>query len=251
VGELVEGEYAFVRAGSNDRLGVDPGEPKGVAMNARFTILALALLVAGQADTLRLRNGATVTGSWLGGTTDEVRFMVDDQVRRYPRSDIVEVDFTSIGAVNPVAPVAPTVAIQPDVVGVPFMRSASGLMPLEREIGMLVRSNTMYGMGPSVYRIQGAQSPVRVRRSDKIVFVLRLNSSGDPRRYELYPLDSRMNYRQTQPTRGGGRPLALPATIAKIGDSIYEISPARPLYPGEYSVSPIDSSESYCFGVDY
>jgi hypothetical protein len=223
-------------------------------MIARFTMLALALLMAGQADTLRLRDGAVVTGNWLGGTTDEVRFMVDDQVRRYPRVDVVEVDFTSIGAANPVAPVAPVappVAIQPDVSGVPFLRGASGLIPLEREIGMMVRSNTMYGMGASVYRIQGAQSPVRLRRSDKIVFVLRLNSGGDPRRFELYQFESRMNYRQTQPLRGGGRPPALPVTITQVGDSIYEISPARPLFAGEYSVSLIDLNQSYCFGVDY
>jgi hypothetical protein len=206
-------------------------------MIARFTILAFALLAAGQADTLRLRNGATVTGSWLGGTTDEVRFMVDDRVQRYPRADIVWVDFTSIGVASPVDPVAPAprpVAIEPDVVGVPFMRGASGLIPLEREIAMMVRSNTMYGMGATVYRIQGPQSPVRVRRGDKVVF----------------QLESRMNYRQTRPGMGG-RPPAAPVTINKIGDSTYEISPARPLYSGEYSLSSLDSNESYCFGVDY
>jgi len=221
-------------------------------MIARITILTLPLLIAGQADTLRLRNGTIVNGNWLGGSTDEVRFMVDDQVQRYPRVDVVEVDFTSIGAVNPVAPApAPPVMPLPDVVGLPFMRGGSGLISLEREIGMLVRNNTMYGMGPSVYRIQGAQSPVRVNRGDKIVFVVRLNSSSDPRRFELYALESRMNYRQTQAARGGGRPPAAPLAITKIGDSVYEMSPMRPLYPGEYSVSTIDSNESYCFGVNY
>jgi hypothetical protein len=156
-------------------------------------------------------------------------------------------------ASNSVAsPVPPPVAMQPDAVGVPFMRGAPGLIPLEREIGMMVRSNTMYGMGgASVYRIQGAQSPVRVRRTDKIVFVVRLNYEGDAQRLQLYPLESRMNYRQTQPGRGGGRPMALPLTITKVGDSTYELSPARQLYAGEYSISPIDSNESYCFGVDY
>lgn len=116
---------------------------------------------------------------------------------------------------------------------------------------MLVRSNTMYGMGATVYRIQGPpQSPVRVRRGDKVVFVLRLNSGSDPRRFQLYQLESRMTYRQTQPSMGGGRPPALPVTINKISDYTYEISPARQLFPGEYSFSPIDSNESYCFGVN-
>jgi hypothetical protein len=77
-----------------------------------------------------------------------------------------------------------------------------------------------------------------------------LNPGNDPRRFEVYALESGMNYRQTQPVRGG-RPPALPMTISQIGDSVYEISPTRPLYPGEYSVSPIDSNRSYCFGVDY
>ena len=221
-------------------------------MIARFTMVALALLMAGQADTLRLRNGTAVTGSFLGGSTSEVRFMVNDEVQRYPVRDVVEVDFTSLGTANPIAEVAPPpppAIIQPDVVGVPFMRGASGLISLEREYGMLVRSNTMYGMGGTVYRIQGPQSPVRVRRGDKIVFAIRLNSGGDARRFELYALESRMGYRQTQPTMGG-RPPALPVTINQVADSIYEISPAQTLFPGEYSLSSINGNISYCFGVN-
>lgn len=227
-------------------------------MIPRFTVLALALLVETQADTLRLRNGATVTGSWLGGTADEVRFMVDDRVQKYPRANVVEVDFTSDGVTSPVPridpPVAPPAPAQPDVAGVPFMRGSSGLLSLEREYGMLVRNNSPYGMGGgggTVYRIPGPQSPVRVRQGDKLVFVLRLNSAGDARRFELYALESRMNYRQTQPTMFGGRPQALPMTITKTGDTTYELSPTRPLYPGEYSISRMDSNDSYCFGVNY
>ncbi len=225
-------------------------------MIARFTILASALLLlfACQADTLRLRNGTTVSGNWLGGSADEVRFMVNDQVQRYPRADVVEVVFNTLGsapgALAPITEPLPPVAPEPQVTGAPFLRGAAGLIPLEREIGMMVRNNTMYGMGSSVYRIQGGRSPVRVRQGDRLVFVIRLNSNADPRRFELYPLQSRMNFRQTEPS-GGGRPLGLPVTIAKVGNSVYEISPARPLYPGEYSLSPIDSNQSFCFGVDY
>jgi hypothetical protein len=225
-------------------------------MIARFTILALALLAASQADTIRLRNGSTVTGTWLGGDTNEVRFMVDDRVQRYPRADVLEVDFTSNAADGPIdrggpmVPIAPPpVAAQPDVVGVPFMRGASGLISLEQEFGMMARSNSMYGMGGTVIRIQGSMSPVRVRRGDKLVFVVRLNSGNDPREFALYALESRMNLRQTQPTRGGQPPM-LPLMINKVGDSTYEISPARPLYPGEYAMSPINSSQMYCFGVN-
>ena len=55
-------------------------------MIARITAVTLGLLAASQADTLRLRNGAAVTGTWLGGTANEVRFMVDDRVQEVSAS---------------------------------------------------------------------------------------------------------------------------------------------------------------------
>ena len=112
------------------------------------------------------------------------------------------------------------------------------------------RGGGMYGMGATVYRIQGPRSPVRVRQGNRIVFVVRLNPGGDPRQFQLYSLVSRMGYRQTQPAMGGTPP-GLPVTIKEVGGSVYEITPTRALYPGEYAVSPMNSSESYCFGVDY
>jgi hypothetical protein len=221
-------------------------------MIARFTITVLALALVCPADTLRLRNGATVTGNFLGGSADEVRFMVDDQVERFPRADVAAVIFSSIAGPNGApAPPAPRIDTGPDIVGVPFLRGASGLIPLEREIGMMARTGGgMYGMGGTVYRIQGSYSPVRVRQSDRIVFVVRLSPGADARRFQLYRLEPRMNYRQTQPTMGG-MPPSLPLTINKVGDSVYEIIPGRGLYPGEYAMSPMNSNESYCFGVDY
>ena len=104
-------------------------------------------------------------------------------------------------------------------------------------------------MGGTVYRIQGARSPVRVRQGDRIVFVVRLQG-GDPRQFQLFRLESRMGYRQTQPAMGGSPP-ALQVTVQRVGSSVYEISPMRALPPGEYAVSPLNSNDSYCFGVDY
>jgi hypothetical protein len=40
-----------------------------------------------------------------------------------------------------------------------------------------------------------------------------------------------------------GGPQALPMSIRKVGDLVYEISPGRALYPGEYAVSPSNSTE--------
>jgi hypothetical protein len=41
----------------------------------------------------------------------------------------------------------------------------------------------------------------------------------------------------------------MPLSIRKVSDTVYEMTPPR-LYPGEYAVSPMNSNESYCFGVD-
>jgi hypothetical protein len=218
-------------------------------MITRFTILALALAMSSRADTLRLRNGSTVNGSFLGGTTDDIRFLVDDEIQHYARARVAEIIFGS-GDAPSAAPAAPRVDTGPDIVGAPFLRGSSGYIPLEREIGMMSRGGGMYGMGATVYRIQGPRSPVRVRQGNRIVFVVRLNPGADPRQFQLYILESRMGYRQTQPTMGGTPP-GLPLTINEVGGSVYEITPARALYPGEYAVSPMNSSESYCFGVDY
>jgi hypothetical protein len=70
------------------------------------------------------------------------------------------------------------------------------------------------------------------------VFVVRLNSGRDPRQFQLFRLEGRT-------------PPALPVAINRVDDWVYEISPARPLYPGEYAASPMNSNESYCFGVEY
>jgi hypothetical protein len=218
-------------------------------MITRFTILALALAMSSQADTLRLRNGSTVNGSFLGGTADDIRFLVNDEVQHYARAGVAEIIFGSIDAPS-AGPEAPRMDMGPDIVGAPFLRGSSGYIPLEREIGMMSRGGGMYGMGATVYRIQGPRSPVRVRQGNRLVFVVRLNPGGDPRQFQLYRLESRMGYRQTQPTMGGTPP-GLPVTINEVGDSVYEITPARALYPGEYAVSPMNSNESYCFGVDY
>jgi hypothetical protein len=223
-------------------------------MISRFTILALVFAMSSQADTLRLRDGSTVNGSFLGGTADDVRFLVNDELQHYARADVAQIIFSSTNAPSAGSEApridAPGIDPGPDIVGAPFLRGSAGYIPLEREIGTMSRGGGMYGMGATVYRIQGPRSPVRVRQGDRLVFVVRLNPGADPRQFQLYRLDSRMGYRQTQPAMGGTPP-GLPVTINKVGDSVYEITPARALYPGEYAVSPMNSNESYCFGVDY
>jgi hypothetical protein len=225
-------------------------------MIRRSVILILFFALCSQADSLRMRDGSVVAGTFLGGSSDDIRFEVNDEVRHFARADVAEIVFGGAGQgaaasrTPRAAPDVPKVDLGPDYVGAPFLRGMNGYIPLEREVGTTSRGGGMYGMGGTVYRVQGSRSPVRVRQGDRLVFVVRLNAGDDPRRFQLYRLESRMGFRQTQPSMGG-MPQALPVTVNKISDSVYEIVPARALYPGEYAVSPSNTNESYCFGVDY
>ena len=63
-------------------------------MTWRSATLLFALFLSARADTLTLRDGTTVTGTWLGAGAGQISFRVNNQVRTYPRSDVSEVIFT-------------------------------------------------------------------------------------------------------------------------------------------------------------
>jgi hypothetical protein len=219
----------------------------------RLSLLAFAVVLTATADTLRLRDGSTVTGTFVSATADDVRFSVNGDVQHYARSNVAGIDFSLAPPIDtPAISSEPDWVLRgPDYTDTPFLRGSSGYIPLERAVAAVSRSGGVYGLGgATVYRVRGAASPVRVRQADRIVFVVRLDSGWDARQSQLFRLDSRMGFRQTPPAMGGSPP-ALPTTINKVGDSVYEIIPSRPLAPGEYAVSPLNSNDSFCFGVDY
>ncbi len=218
----------------------------------RLFLLPLVLASTSPADTLRLRDGSSVTGNFVGATADDIRFSVNGEVQHFARANVAGIDFSATPADRPATGAEPDWVLNgPDYTNAPFLRGANGFIPLEREVATVSRSGGIYGLGgATVYRVQGASSPVRVRQTDRIVFVVRSDSGWDPGQFQLFRLDSRMGVRQTQPTMGGAPP-GLPLTVNKIGDSVFEIAPSRPLSPGEYAVSPLNSNDSYCFGVDY
>jgi len=55
--------------------------------------LFVVLLASAYADTLTLRNGTTVTGSWMGMDARQISFLVNDQIRTYPKADVSKVTF--------------------------------------------------------------------------------------------------------------------------------------------------------------
>jgi len=62
-------------------------------MTRYLSILVFASLVCARAEVLTLRDGTKVTGNWLGGDSKQIRFLVNDQIQKYPPSDVSEVNF--------------------------------------------------------------------------------------------------------------------------------------------------------------
>ena len=64
-------------------------------MRNSFALLSLAALGVSFADTLTLRNGKTVSGTYLGGTARQIRMEVNSRVESFDVSDIASLRFES------------------------------------------------------------------------------------------------------------------------------------------------------------
>jgi hypothetical protein len=64
------------------------------SMRLSTAILMLACATACLADTLTLRNGQVVQGTYMGGTARTVKMQVDDTVKTYDVTDIATLQFT-------------------------------------------------------------------------------------------------------------------------------------------------------------
>jgi len=63
-------------------------------MTRHSIALFLMLLAYAHADTLTLRNGTNVTGSWVGVDARQIVFQVNNQLQTYARSDVSKVTFS-------------------------------------------------------------------------------------------------------------------------------------------------------------
>jgi hypothetical protein len=64
-------------------------------MRFATVLCALAFATAGFGDTLTLRNGQVVTGTYMGGTARTVKMEVGDAIKTYDVSDISTLQFTA------------------------------------------------------------------------------------------------------------------------------------------------------------
>jgi hypothetical protein len=59
------------------------------------SLLAMSCAAACRADTLTLRNGQVIQGTYMGGTARTVKMQVDDTVKTYEVTDIATLQFTA------------------------------------------------------------------------------------------------------------------------------------------------------------
>jgi hypothetical protein len=122
------------------------------------------------------------------------------------------------------------------------------VFPLERN------KATEHKSGSTQYwEMPGAQSRVRFNEAPSLVFVVGLPEGVDPASYSLYFLETVGGARRTRPQSGrGGALMTWPVDIVKQHESSIStyVFTVRDLPVGEYSFSPSNSNDGYCFGVD-
>jgi outer membrane protein assembly factor BamE (lipoprotein component of BamABCDE complex) len=59
----------------------------------RQACLFLLLVAAARADSLTLRDGTIMTGSWAGFSDGQISFLVGGMVKTYPKSEVSKVTF--------------------------------------------------------------------------------------------------------------------------------------------------------------
>jgi hypothetical protein len=73
-------------------------------MRFATVLCALAFATAGFGDTLTLRNGQVVNGTYMGGTARTVKMEVGDAIKTYDVSDIATLQFTAGTTTSSVRP---------------------------------------------------------------------------------------------------------------------------------------------------
>ncbi len=81
-------------------------------MRFATALLALACVSCATADTLALRNGQVVQGTYMGGTARTVRMQVEENIKTYDVTDIATLQFTAPAPAASTTPPASAPAAQ-------------------------------------------------------------------------------------------------------------------------------------------
>ena len=93
--------FALVLCCHNPACDADARASYNVPMRFATAMLALACATACLADTLTLRNGQVVQGTYMGGTERTIKMQVQDEVKTFDVVDVASLQFTA-----PAKPVA-------------------------------------------------------------------------------------------------------------------------------------------------
>jgi hypothetical protein len=111
-------------------------------MNRRLSAAVLVSLAVLKADTLVLRNGNRVEGSFLGGDNRSIRFAAGDQVTTYSLNDVASLNFNASAADATPPPAPPPPQSAPPAPAPPPAPPASSDVAAAPTPGLQVPSGT-------------------------------------------------------------------------------------------------------------
>lgn len=99
----------------------------------------------------------------------------------------------------------------------------------------------------TLFRIAGANSPVKTPLASP-TFVIKTEKLV-PDKLQLFQLQSNGRQREITFYRKKKNPAPYTLTIKNLGDNVYRLEVNESLPNGEYSISPPDSNQAFCFAV--
>jgi hypothetical protein len=102
--------------------------------------LAVATAAAGLADTVTLRSGRVVNGTYLGGSSRQVRMEVGDRIESFEISDVTKIEFGTAAAPaqseeRPMLRRAPSAILRPDPVETAAASAPAGPLNIQLPAG--------------------------------------------------------------------------------------------------------------------
>jgi len=132
---------------------------------------------------------------------------------------------------------------RPPKADVPYLKHAENLIPTEAS-----EAKEEKGKKDDItYAVAGAASPVKMPLASPIFLLL--SEKLSPESLQLFRLESRNGRREliVSPKKPGK---AIRVTVTKLSaDGLYRIEVGDSLEAGEYSLSPTDSNQVFCFQV--
>jgi hypothetical protein len=125
----------------------------------------------------------------------------------------------------------------------PYLKHADNLVPVEAG-----EAKEEKGKGDEItYVIAGPASPAKTPLASPIFLMISQKLPAD--RLQLYRLESRSGRREltVSPKKPGK---AIRVAVSRLNpEGLYKIEVEESLEPGEYSLSPTDSNQVFCFAV--